>query len=416
MDAYETHLHQHALEEEESQLRDNRAPIGHMDTEEETGHEDGSVSVDGCDTNRSAQKQPELTQGVQYPRVSANSSRSVYTCGVCGKIYTYLVSFQKHQKIHENLPDREKPRTVIDSNLRNYECPDCGMLFIRRTRLISHLRVHRSKRRNKLPKCDQCNKVFTSVKSWTAHVELHKERRFWCLSCAQGFMNEGMLDKHLQSHSLRQQNHNADDQSIHNAKPLLCPPKIQRTHHCLHCGKRFWRSKTLFRHKLKHLQCQGGVTSKPPGSSAFNQGVEDMKEETSLTNRREKLEMDASMEELQVKEENMKIEDQSQHSAAEDGDQDIFEDSDCGEPGHRYEISELHRSDNQLDRPSSQAGHSPAGRERERAEPRLHREHKYWEWECIECDMGFDEMAKLHSHYVKHATGELPIPKEETER
>ncbi|MEQ2209599.1 hypothetical protein XENOCAPTIV_001310 [Xenoophorus captivus] len=369
MDAYETHLHQHALEEEESQMRDNRAPIGHMDTEEENGQEDGRVGVDGCDMNRSAQKQPpELTQGVH----------------------------------------------VIDSNLRNYECPDCGMLFIRRTRLISHLRVHRSKRRNKLPKCDQCNKVFTSVKSWTAHVELHKERRFWCLSCAQGFMNEGMLDKHLQSHSLRQQNHNADE-SIHNAKPFLCPPKIQRTHHCLHCGKRFWRSKTLFRHKLKHLGCQGGATSKPPGSPAFNQGVEDMETETSLTNRREKLEMDASMEELQAKEENMKIRDQSQHSAAEDGDQENFEDSDCGEPGHCYEISELHRSDNQLDQPSSEAVHSPAGKERERAEPRLHREHKYWEWECIECDMGFDEMAKLHSHYVKHATGELPIPKEEIE-
>lgn len=398
MDAYETHLHQHALEEEESQLRDDTDPTENLDSEE-NGLKDGSIGADG-----SAQAQPPgLTQTVQF---SANNSRSVYSCGICGKIYTYLVSFEKHKKIHEKKCDEEKPRAPIDPNLRNYECPDCGMLFIRRTRLVSHLRVHRSKRPSNLPKCDQCNKVFTSVKTWTAHVELHKERRFWCLSCAQGFLNEGLLDKHLQSHRLRQQNHNAVNPSVRDTKPQASPPKILRKakpHYCVRCGKRFWRYKMLLRHK--HLRCQGRRVM-------LNQRVGDVKTEKSLTNGGGKLEMEASMEELQDKEENMQIDGQSPDAAAEDGDQEDSEDSDCGEPCHHYQLSEAPLFD---DQPSSEAPRSPAGREMERAEPKLHRKHKYWEWECIECDMGFDEIAKLHSHYVKHATGELPIPKEEIE-
>ncbi|KAF7650643.1 hypothetical protein LDENG_00122810 [Lucifuga dentata] len=47
------------------------------------------------------------------------------------------------------------------------------------------------------------------------------------------------------------------------------------------------------------------------------------------------------------------------------------------------------------------------------SESNLHKDPEYWEWECVECDMGFDEEAKLHLHYVKHATGELPMPQDE---
>uniref|UniRef100_A0A3Q2NZV0 Uncharacterized zinc finger protein 814 n=1 Tax=Fundulus heteroclitus TaxID=8078 RepID=A0A3Q2NZV0_FUNHE len=401
MDAYETHLHQHALEEEESQLRDNASPPGHGDSEE-----DGGAGADGLDASGSPQTQHlELTQ---YPKDSVNSTRSLYTCAVCGKSYTYLVSFQKHQKIHETTPEKEKPKSLIDHNLRNYECPDCGMSFIRRTRLISHLRVHRSKERDKLLRCDQCNKVFASAKSWTAHVELHKERRFWCLSCALGFLSEPSLDKHLQSHSVRQLNHTADKQSNPVTKPTPSLPKTQQSakaRHCLRCGKRFWRSKSLYRHRRRH-RCQARV---PPGS---NQGAGDKKAETSLTNGGETLEMDASRGELQAKEEEEQMEVGGPDAEAEDEDQEESEDSDCGEPGHRYKRSEPRPSDGQPDRPSPEAAPSPARRGTNRAE---HRVHKYWEWECIECDMGFDEVAKLHLHYVKHATGELPIPKQEIE-
>lgn len=86
--------------------------------------------------------------------------------------------------------------------------------------------------------------------------------------------------------------------------------------------------------------------------------------------------------------------------AEEEGDVDS-EGSDCGEPTHQS---------NQLCAVAPTAGQEPEETEAGRAH--VHREHKYWEWDCCVCDMGFDEVEKLHLHYVKHATGELPIPQE----
>ncbi|XP_015241213.1 PREDICTED: zinc finger protein 184-like isoform X2 [Cyprinodon variegatus] len=400
MDAYETHLHQHALEEEESQLRDKMAQCV---AAEENGHKDGSVGAESPGVSGWPSTQiPNSSQIDHYSPVSMNNSRPVYNCGVCGKIYTYLVSFQKHLKIHEEPPEKETPPPQVEHNLRKYECPDCGMSFIRRTRLISHLRVHRSKRLQQLPKCDQCNKVFMSGKSWASHVELHRERRFWCLSCAQGFTTELLLDKHLQ-------NHNADDQGIQNAKPLRSPPKPQprnMTFHCVHCGKGYWRSKRLFRHKLKHhYRYYDRDANKPPGGAGLSDNIGDEKKELSPANGKEQVE------EVQVKEEDIQTEGESIHPEAED--KEDSEDSDCGEPGHGYNFAEHRHSEDQLDQPKLEAVQSPPGRNLESPETKLRREHKYWEWECIECDMGFDEMTKLHSHYVKHATGELPIVKVE---
>uniref|UniRef100_A0A8C6SKM3 C2H2-type domain-containing protein n=1 Tax=Neogobius melanostomus TaxID=47308 RepID=A0A8C6SKM3_9GOBI len=34
---------------------------------------------------------------------------------------------------------------------------------------------------------------------------------------------------------------------------------------------------------------------------------------------------------------------------------------------------------------------------------------KRWEWECCECDVGFDEVTQLHGHYIQHATGDIPM-------
>lgn len=31
------------------------------------------------------------------------------------------------------------------------------------------------------------------------------------------------------------------------------------------------------------------------------------------------------------------------------------------------------------------------------------------EWECFECGEGFDQESALHLHYMKHASGELPV-------
>lgn len=387
LEDYETHLHQHALGEEEAQIRDNGTPPTGLDVGENGGEDmDGA---DQCAVSSLAQEAPsELTQGVSTDPAK-NTLRNVYVCRVCGKVYMYRVSFEKHQQLHEGLQLRENHRNQGDQNLRMYECPDCGMSFIRRTRLIAHLRVHRAHAQVKLPppKCDQCNKCFTSMKSWLAHVDLHNQRQFWCLICARGYTDEVSLDKHLQRHSLREFN----------------------TNECSHMAKHHMRDKN------EHCQSHDTSSSKPLGSSSFNEKEGDIKEHTLLICKKEELEMDGNTEEQTEKDGNVQT--SEGQSPRPDTDCGGFEncESDCGEPVHCFTFSRPFSCGDPSDEIKSEAGQSQTGLEQAEKEPNVHREHKYWEWECIECDMGFDEMAKLHLHYIKHATGEVPIPLDDIE-
>lgn len=271
--------------------------------------------------------------------------QSFYACFVCGKVYIYLVSFKKHLQMHENSSEGN----ISDvHNLNKYECPDCGMTFVRRTRLLSHLHQnHKSSKQVKLKahRCDQCNKDFCSTKSWMSHVETHKERPFWCLTCAKGFRDEKMLDKHLQDHSLMQ-------------------------HKCHICSKRFQTPEQLVSHYNTHTEVQLEVVpgnDESPVKSESHDPCED---------------------------------------AAEFGDHVTSEESDCGEPMHNIRVSKAFSS------AGSDSPESKSHTVKVKSEPQeghTHRDHKYWEWECFDCDMGFDDLAMLHLHYIKHARGELPF-------
>ncbi|XP_028280498.1 zinc finger protein 569 isoform X3 [Parambassis ranga] len=368
LDVYRTHLHQHALEEEELQVEEN----GSGDAE----RWDKSSSTEPSESVQGLEEKGDLQKG--------------YACPICGKVYTYLVSFRKHQKLHEISAPAETSHS--EQTLQKYECPECGMLFIRRTRLLSHLRVHKLRRKSTPNRCDQCNKTFKSEKLWMMHVEKHKKNPFWCLSCAQGFTDEAALDKHLQSHSLKQDN--GDEKSFHRPAQLLkC---FGRPYQCTLCGKSFSQPGSFISHKRKHRRiCAGATFDAKMG----------LIHKTPLTSFKEEPEMTVNPEELLGNEEDgQKSEDESSHEEFEDC--EFSEDSDCGDPGHHLNVSSL----------TGSAGSDPTERVQtqelvngESQGTGRHREHKYWEWECVECDMGFDEMENLHMHYIKHATGELPI-------
>ncbi|KAK9513579.1 hypothetical protein VZT92_027101 [Zoarces viviparus] len=94
--------------------------------------------------------------------------------------------------------------------------------------------------------------------------------------------------------------------------------------------------------------------------------------------------------------------------------------SDWEEAEHHFKISKPPGSSGSVppDEFKSEPVQPPTSQgldEREPQETNVWREHKYWLWECVECDMGFDEVAELHSHYIKHATGELPMPQDDVE-
>uniref|UniRef100_A0A3Q3B4A2 Zinc finger protein 91-like n=1 Tax=Kryptolebias marmoratus TaxID=37003 RepID=A0A3Q3B4A2_KRYMA len=411
VDSYLTHLHQHALEEEEAQLEDSRSPAVGQETREdgdedvsEDGDEDGDGDGDrdgsssSSSSSSSAQTQlPELTQNTPAASKKEPLPKG-YGCLACGKMYFYLESFKKHLKLHSNPPSaghnwRGRSQSGSEPGLRSYECPDCGVSFIRKTSFISHLRVHRSRKRirSSLLRCDQCNKSFTNVKSWMSHTKLHKRRRFWCLSCARGFLDEALLDKHLQRHSLRQNSHGSEDKSSQMVKEevkgegyFMYPSPF--------CEKSFSHNKQLSAHQIQHLQhLESHIKTLGP-STVNTKGQEFNGAQLTSVEEEEEDEMNANAEELQTT------------MAAEGGDPENSEESDCGEPMHRLKVPKP------PDEPGTETTRPPAEWDQGKKEPTVHREHKYWEWECIECDMGFDEMAKLHLHYIKHATGEVPIP------
>ncbi|XP_063735631.1 zinc finger protein 184 isoform X2 [Eleginops maclovinus] len=423
-DVYNTHLHQHALEEgeeeeeEEPQMGEDMSPVSELDSERGDDGESQDVDIgeaDECDTRSSWQKQPSgFTEDVGDASTKEQIGK-YHTCLVCGKVYTYLVSYQKHLQLHENPPSPTKSPHNIH-NLPQHQCLDCGMSFIRRARLLGHMRIHRSSK-SIPPRCDQCGIDFRSIKSWMSHVDIHRNKPFWCLSCAKGFRSEYSLDKHLRSHTLTKHTCHICHESFHASKQLRIHYNTHsgaKPYQCTFCGKSFFKRGNLLLHRKRHLRAYAGFNGMLRGSrKRKNQRMKHL-----LASVKEEPEMDTYMEHLPWKQE--PIEENVTQQPCESGDHASSEESDCGEPLHHFKLSKPPGSalSDPHDGLKSEPVQPPTGQAlfgSKSQENNIYTEHKYWEWECVECDMGFDEVEKLHSHYVKHATGELPIPHDDIE-
>lgn len=308
--------------------------------------------------------------------------RNVYSCLICGKVYTYQVPFLKHQLQHKI---QSSSRLCMKrGRMRRYECSVCGMTFNRKVRLRAHIRIHTLQEliRPDLHQCDQCGKTFASTRTWAAHMELHKQHLFWCLSCSRGFPDEIALDKHLQGHNRKRHTCKICRKGFSNVTELVRHYKSHtaaKVYQCTLCAKSFSFLGNLILHRAKHLK-------------GFSGG--DRRAVKRLSNIRCRTRKGW----FPLK----RKESERSNAPKAPGEENVDSDgSDCGEPMHQS---------NQLETVAPTAGLELEEREAGRAH--IHREHKYWEWDCCVCDMGFDEVERLHMHYVKHATGELPIPEE----
>ncbi|XP_060937766.1 zinc finger protein 184 isoform X3 [Limanda limanda] len=391
-EVFKTHLHQHSLEDEEEEDEalkpDNGNPAAQLhpgreikceNRDEEDEEMDGADN--GCDTSSSSTKNSDLAQSAEED-LSINKGRDGYCCDFCGKLYTYLSSYKKHLLQHDKKSSLSKPAVLT---LSKYECPHCDMSFHRRTRLRSHLKVHALRKRSKREsyRCDQCNRVFLCPKLMLRHMDIHKKKPFWCLSCAIGFTDELSLDKHLQNHSRRQHKCDVCQRRFEMSSELMNHSKSHtgaKPHMCSLCGKAFSFKPNLIRHQKEHVWSFFGSGDSSPD---FKNSEMKRPAPSSGTGERDKI---AHQNETQ--------------KPCEDSDEASSEESDCGEPLHY-----LSGTADPLDWSNTDSVQPQEGQE-----TNVHREHKYWEWECVECDMGFDDVAELHSHYVKHATGELPFP------
>lgn len=373
-----------AEEEEAQDEGDARLDLRMSEEEDDDGDdENGAIDTDGAGDSWEMSTREHVTS--LQAAVSINKKqRNVYSCLACGKVYKYLVPFLKHQLEHK-LHSRRPPE---GGRLHRCKCSVCGMAFMRKAQLRVHMRNHalETSVRADLHQCDQCGKTFASSWTWAAHMELHKQHLFWCLGCSKGFPDEIALDKHLQGHNRKQHTCKICRKSFAKVTELAAHHKTHtaaKAYQCTLCAKSFKFVGNLISHRKQHLRGDGRAT----------------KHTSKIRFRRRAGQISLSRKEKQGI---------SSPEAPGAGNTES-EGSDCGEPRHQLKPLS-HPDESELESVAPTAGQEV--REKEAGGARIHREHKYWEWDCCVCDMGFDEVEQLHLHYVKHATGEVPIPQE----
>lgn len=407
---FKTHLHQHAVEEEvdvkEEEVQaggstglDPRMSDG--DSDEDDASDEKNEAAGGVGGAVSSQKGVASWRAAGSAPANANL-RNAYSCLVCGKVYTYLAPFLKHQlehKLHSGL--RRSEGGGSSRRYSCYSCSVCKMTFARKVQLRAHARTHvithaRTRARTHVQdtsaraaalaaaaaaQCDQCGKTFASTRMWAAHMELHKQHFFWCLSCSMGFPDEANLDKHLQGHNRKQ-------------------------HVCTICRKSFAKVSELVTHCQTHTSAKAYQCTLCARSFMFLQNlISHQKRHQRVTTHTSKTRVGHNKGEFSPS----RKEQQGTHEAEAPGVGKVeSEESDCGELLCQFMPS------NQPVKSEFESTALTAGQEdqEEAGGAHLHSELQYQQWDCCVCDMGFDEVEKLRLHYVKHATGELPIPQE----
>ncbi|XP_064815439.1 zinc finger protein 814-like [Oncorhynchus masou masou] len=452
-EAFKTHLRKHVLEEAMAEEEEQRQSIkrslemngsnGNAESaapekkQKNYDHgdykENSDVDVEGDEEDEeffdsSWQVRPSEIVTVR-PRVAMlseeekpvfSSSHRVYACSICGKVYSYLESFRNHQKTHE----KEEKKQPTEN-----KCPDCGKVFARPSLLVTHLKVHRPPvpMEPSTLKCDQCVKSFNSLQTYLIHMDLHKQKPFWCLACAKGFREEVSLDKHLQGHNLRRHKCDLCEKSFRVPAELRYHYNTHtgaKPYKCTLCEKNFSQLGNLITHRKKHVGVYVGASKTPLGPRnhlfAGRRRVTEMKRLVftgmGSTDEAEVIDMLQEHQEEEEEEDNDLGEEDS--GSEESGSESSSEDSGAEEPSSGSGLSKSDSSYSSGSDSSDDSNSSGSGVEEEEHEGKEEtvleahvavQQKRPKEWECFECGEGFDQESALHLHYMKHASGELPV-------
>lgn len=100
----------------------------------------------------------ENIQSEDVQRMSSSTDMTarptVYSCEICGRIFSYSSSLQKHRLVHTG----EKP----------YTCSICGQSFRQNMHLKRHAKVHTGE---KPFTCPLCNKKYTRKDKLQEHIK-----------------------------------------------------------------------------------------------------------------------------------------------------------------------------------------------------------------------------------------------------
>ncbi|XP_074539672.1 uncharacterized protein LOC141800786 isoform X2 [Halichoeres trimaculatus] len=392
---YKNHLQLHLLAEEEAGKGEDKSPAAQLDS--------GAVN-DGADKDEhtGSDAHPSTTSSsVETPEARNDGHwkrKTPRACSVCGKVYLYLNALLKHQCEHAS-PD---PAGRYVQKEGKYECPVCGLGITRKARLRAHMRAHKVKLSLK---CDECNITFKTEKSFKRHLELHKLKPFWCLSCSRGFSCKESLEKHLQDHDPKKFNCNVCTKSFRYRMQLMYHMNTHtgaKPYQCAVCWKGFAYPGNVISHQKKHHK-HGFIKSAKHAKRLV------MKKQKQIGASRRKIRA-ACISKLPKKGHWMEWrrgkktwEDAELRESVQDKDDSPEQTEHNCKMAKPLGLAAL-RSEMFQPQKEQQNG------QKETQDTIMYEDHKYWEWECCVCEMGFDGVAELHMHYMKHATGEVPIP------
>ena len=191
---------------------------------------------------------------------SPSKLKKNYECDSCDKVFTFLTSLTKHQRIVHGINVGAIGK--VDKKIGNKRCYFCPRRFTRFGRLGRHLiNDHSNRDLSEIPEvqlhnprastiCDICGKrvlnlaqhkenIHSEVKetpcpicgkkikkvSLSCHLSTHNKKNWLCTICGTGFSNSAYLQRHSKIHD-------PDYKYIS----------------CQHCGKKFGRQDCLNRH------------------------------------------------------------------------------------------------------------------------------------------------------------------------
>ena len=117
--------------------------------------------------------------------MSQRNGIRVYVCNAdeCGKVFKYLSSLVKHERIHRG----ERP----------YVCKICDQSFVQSSNLRRHEKIHTGE---KSYECMYCDKKFSTTSNLKQHIHTHKKenikKQHNCQQCDRKYLYLSSLNKH----------------------------------------------------------------------------------------------------------------------------------------------------------------------------------------------------------------------------
>ncbi|KAL8578370.1 hypothetical protein ACOMHN_031744 [Nucella lapillus] len=123
-----------------------------------------------------------------------------FTCGECGRSFTYRHNLEKHHGCHVKPEKRAESyqrqvQAAIAAGKPHFVCDTCGKVYLRKETLTKHMKTHLGL---KPYQCTECQKSFTQKIHLTVHSRLHTgSRPFQCRTCRCCFLDSTALARHV---------------------------------------------------------------------------------------------------------------------------------------------------------------------------------------------------------------------------